>query len=73
MTPSLLREIGEALYGPRWASEFARAVGVSDRLVRFWLSGERPIPAPVQAAAWRLLREREIEINRLLAPVSAAA
>jgi DNA-binding transcriptional regulator YiaG len=34
---------GQALYGPRWQSELARALGVSDRTVRRWsASGELP-------------------------------
>ena len=45
MTPDLLREAGEALYGPLWQSELARALGVADRTVRRWIAGERPVPA----------------------------
>ena len=44
MTPALLREAGEALYGPLWQSELARALGVADRTVRRWIAGERPVP-----------------------------
>jgi hypothetical protein len=44
MTPALLREAGEALYGPLWQSELARALGVADRTVRRWIAGERALP-----------------------------
>jgi len=48
MTTDLLREVGEALYGSRWQSDLARALGVTDRTVRRWAAGEWQ-PAP---AAW---------------------
>jgi hypothetical protein len=54
MTPALLRAAGEALYGPRWQSELARELGVSDRTMRRWIAGD-PIP------------ELEDEIARLIA------
>jgi DNA-binding transcriptional regulator YiaG len=35
--------IGEALYGPRWRTELARALGVAERTVRRWeAAGELP-------------------------------
>jgi hypothetical protein len=43
MTPEELREIGERLYGPRWQSSLARALPVSTRTIRYWLSGDREI------------------------------
>jgi hypothetical protein len=43
MTPAVLREIGEALYGPRWQTKLAWALPVSTRTVRYWLSGKRKI------------------------------
>ncbi len=30
---------GEALYGPRWQSDLARDIGVSDRTMRRWVAG----------------------------------
>ena len=47
MTPDLLRETGEALFGPRWQCELARALGVSDRTMRRWANGEWPIPGAI--------------------------
>jgi hypothetical protein len=43
MTSGELRTIGERLYGPRWQTKLARALPVSTRTVRYWLSGERAI------------------------------
>jgi hypothetical protein len=44
MTPELLREAGEALYGPRWTTDLARDLDVADRTVRRWSAGAAPIP-----------------------------
>lgn len=43
MTPAELRKIGEDLFGPRWQFELARALPVSTRAIRYWLSGDRRI------------------------------
>lgn len=56
MTPDLLRAAGELLYGSRWQSDLAAALGVGSRRVREWLAGDRSIPAgvgPEIAALWR--------------------
>ncbi len=39
LTPFTLRKAGPALYGERWQSELARALGVTDRTIRRWLGG----------------------------------
>ena len=44
---SLLRAAGEALYGPRWQSELARALDVSDRTMRRWAAGSDAMPPGV--------------------------
>lgn len=55
MTPARLRECLALL---RWSQRgLATAIGYDDRLVRRWVSGDRPIPEDVaswleQAAAW---------------------
>lgn len=53
----LLAQCGEALWGSRWQSDMAEALGVSDRTVRRWVAGER-IPAGVWADLIRLTLER---------------
>lgn len=53
-----LREAGEALYGPRWQSDLARALNVSDRTVRRWGAGQNEIPAGVWAELRTLLKTR---------------
>lgn len=44
MTPDLLREVGEALYGERWQSDLARDLNVADRTVRRWAAGDFDMP-----------------------------
>jgi hypothetical protein len=43
MTPEILRDIGEALYGAKWQTSLARALDVDPRSVRYWLSGKHKI------------------------------
>lgn len=58
MTSSLLREAGEALYGPRWQSEMARALDISNRTVRRWDEGSYPVPPGAWADLRALLKSR---------------
>jgi hypothetical protein len=58
MTPGELRTCGERLFGPRWQTELARALPVSPRSVRYWLSGERKI-RPVIAERIKSLEPEE--------------
>jgi hypothetical protein len=59
----LLRENGEPISQARFGELF----GVSDRAVRYWLSGERPIPRPVQLYAGLLVAEKR-DLNTLEFP-----
>ncbi len=45
MTPQLLREAGEALYGSQWPYEMARGLDVAVRTVLRWASGTNEIPS----------------------------
>ncbi len=54
MSPDDLEAIGRSLverdastYGRGWQSALARQLGVNDRTVRRWLSGERRISEPM--------------------------
>ena len=54
-----LHEIGQALFGVSWQSDMARALGIKDaRKIRFWVSGERAIPAGVWDDLKRITKER---------------
>ncbi len=58
----LLVESGEALYGPRWQSELARDLGVSDRTMRRWVADTSAVPTGLY-----------VDLLRLLSALAAAA
>ena len=53
-----LDRIGAALYGPRWQSALADELGVWDRTVRRWASGETPLPDHIPQVLNQLIAER---------------
>jgi len=57
MTPAELARLGRALYGPRWQTALARAVGVTSRTVRRWLAGDNTIEGPALVLLIRLRRD----------------
>jgi hypothetical protein len=59
----LLAETGEALYGPRWQSDLARDLGVSDRTVRRWAAGTHDMPPGVSNDLLRLARKRALLLD----------
>ena len=65
MTPALLRAAGEALYGPLWQSELARALGVADRTMRRWVAGTSPVP-DLSDDLGAMIRERRAALAGLL-------
>lgn len=60
----LLPQVGQALWGSRWQTDLAEAIGVSDRTVRRWVAGER-IPAGVWLDLIRLMQERSATLDML--------
>lgn len=68
--------VGELLFGPEWKNAMARALGplhpdgpreaIDDRLVRRWVSGERPIPSWVRGACVMLATQRKIALEAWL-------
>lgn len=68
---SELTAVGKALYGDRWQTALAKALGLSDaRRIRQWLKGDRPIPVGVWADVAALLRQREMSIKTILADLT---
>ena len=67
MTPTLLRETGESLYGARWQSELSRALAVSDRTMRRWLAGINDVPDQVRAELRALARSRRKALDGVIA------
>ena len=45
MTPAELAVAGESIYGSRWRAPLARSIGLSDRMIQYYITGEQPIPA----------------------------
>jgi hypothetical protein len=60
-----LREVGEALYGPRWQSELARRIGVSDRSVRRWVAGTDDVSDTAWRDIWEAIGIRTIQLEKL--------
>lgn len=73
MSSKLLRDAGEALYGPRWQSDLARDLNVSDRTMRRWLSGADDLPPGVAMDLWRISYERSVLLDDLLDRLKAAS
>lgn len=65
MTPSILRAVGEALYGPRWQCELARELCVSDRTMRRWSAGTHEIPPAVRDDLLAIVARRRDELRAL--------
>lgn len=66
MTPDLLRQCGEALYGDRWQTALAADLQVTDRTLRRWLSQQYGMPDGLENDLRALIEKRW----RLLARVS---
>lgn len=64
MTPAQLRRLGRKLYGERWQTAMALALGVADRTVRRWAAGSSAVPDTVRLELIAALR---IEAARLVA------
>ena len=64
MSNRLLRDAGEALYGPRWQTELSRDLGISDRTTRRWLAGD--MPPGVAIDLLRLCQERVQTLDKLV-------
>ena len=59
-TPEQLRDAGNRIYGhTRWSNQLARDLGVNDRTVGRWLSGDLLVPHYVQIWAQRRLPQGE--------------
>lgn len=72
MTPELLKLAGEALFGPRWQTDLAALLGVADRTMRRWATGQADIPDGVAGELVQLLKRRGTELQRVLKRLEAA-
>ena len=60
-----LMQYGHALYGPRWTSAMARALGVAPRTVRRWSAGEFHVPYHVWDELSGLLAEKSETLAKM--------
>jgi hypothetical protein len=72
MTPDQLAERGRVLFGPRWQSELARGLGVSDRTMRRWVSGSSAVPDGIVQKLEVMMEDRLFEMRGLLARLRPA-
>jgi hypothetical protein len=71
---TLLEEAGAALYGPRWQTDLAHALGVSDRTIRRWIAGgDASIPESVWADIAVVLDLRGADLADVRRKVAAQA
>lgn len=73
MTLQELETTGAALYGPRWQTDLARALGVADRSMRRWVAGQNAVPEGLRPKLLALVAERIDELTRVQAALSANA
>lgn len=65
MSDSLIITTGHALWGSRWQTDMAEALGVSDRTVRRWAAGAN-LPSPgVYVDLMRLCLDRAQTLDGL--------
>ncbi len=60
----LFTQCGEAMWGDQWQTAMAEALGVSDRTVRRWVSGERIKPG-VWVDIMRIMQDRSLLLDDL--------
>lgn len=67
----LLRRVGAALYGSRWQAALAGDLGVNDRTMRRWVSGEWPVPDRAWAELGQLVIRRRDTLLAVAAELEA--
>ena len=59
-----LHTIGRALYGRAWQRDLAKAMGVSERTMRYWAAG-KPVPAGAWADIAEIARRKAVDLGAL--------
>lgn len=65
MSNKLLSDCGQALYGPRWQTDLAGDLGVSDRTLRRWIAGDGDVPPGIWMDLLRITQERAMALDAL--------
>jgi len=66
-----LAEVGRLLFGERWQSDLARALGTSARMVRYWVAGTHTRPEDLGQRLAALLQDRVNDIMRMIVRIQA--
>ncbi len=61
----LLRLVGERLHGMRWQVPLAQDLAVSDRALRYWLTGECPIPQDIKERLSAVVQAHRAKLDDL--------
>jgi transcriptional regulator with XRE-family HTH domain len=69
----LIARAGRALYGERWQTSLARALGVTDRTVRRWAAGQAQPSRGVYADLASLVEQHRADLGYLLEPLRAVS
>ena len=67
-----LRQVGEALYGPRFASDLARDLRMSDRNMRRLLAGEHDVSPGIWRELLCVVDEHEHALGLARTAIAAA-
>lgn len=67
MTPAQFTRAGEALFGDRWQTNVSRLLDMSDRAVRYYASGEKPIPDRIAGELLDHVETRLAKLEKLAA------
>lgn len=70
---TLLRDTGEALYGPRWQSDIARDLEMSDRHVRRLASGAAELTPGMAEELLIIAEERATQLADVIRQLKKAA
>lgn len=62
-----LVEAGRLLFGERWQSDLARALGTSSRMVRYWVAGTHTRPVDLHRRLAVLVQDRVDEMRDMIA------
>lgn len=63
MSPDELEAIATMIYGPQWQTPLAEFLGVSDRLVRYWITEERSIPDDIASKLMRAIDGKRVSLH----------
>jgi hypothetical protein len=67
MRAEMLARVGTALYGPKWQTDLAADLGVNDRTMRYWATGQRAIPDRIASELLALVTARGAELAAVAA------